>query len=498
MRFASANLALLCTCLGAPVLAAPSALGTSLAEASASFVGEAPGDEAASSLAIVGDVNGDARDDLLVGAWANDTAGPDAGKVYLILGRRDGWAMRASLASADASFVGERANDFAGFAVARAGDVNGDGLDDFLIGAQGHDGGAQNTGKAYLIFGRAAADWGQNISLSTADAAFAGHRQEDYAGFSLAGAGDVNGDGLDDFLVSRACNIIRESAGITALIFGRSSDWPQQAMLESADATFRGERDVDHAGYAMAGVGDVDGDSLADFVLGAWGHGTAEATDQGIAYLIRGRRDGWPALTPLAEATVSIVGEAANDRFGHCVAGVGDVNGDGLGDFLVGAPRNREGGGSTPEWGGAGQIYLFLGRREGWEQGKSAGAAAASFFGEGDGDLAGQYLAPAGDVNGDGFDDFLIGAHRGDAAGADAGQVYLILGRASGWAMDQPLAQANATFVGEARSDQAGSALAGGGDLDGDGRADFVIGAHFSDAGGTNAGQVYVFLSSAR
>jgi len=330
------------------------------------------------------------------------------------------------LSNADASFWGEDGGDYSGYSVASAGDVNGDGLDDFLIAAYGdEDGGGSFAGQTYLILGRAAADWGMDFDLSNANASFWGEDASDYAA-SVASAGDVNGDGLDDFLIG---------AG-----------------------------------------GDEDGGG----------------SNAGQTYLILGRAAAdWGMDFDLSNANASFWGEDAGDWSGlsHSVASVGDVNGDGLDDFLIGAYGDDDGGSQ------AGQAYLILGRAAAnWGMDFDLSGADASFLGEDGGDMAG-WVGSAGDINSDGLDDFLIGAYGDDDGGSQAGQAYLILGRAAAdWAMDFDLSGADASFWGEDAGDYCGYSVASAGDVNGDGRDDFLIGAYNDDDGGTDAGQTYLLL----
>jgi hypothetical protein len=129
----------------------PSTNTSSLAAADYSFVGENTGDSAGISVSSAGDVDGDGLDDLLVGAYENDDGGTSAGKAYLILAASLGSTSTIDLSLADYSFVGENPGDLAGHSVAGAGDVDGDGLDDLLVGAHGNNDGGNGAGKAYLI-----------------------------------------------------------------------------------------------------------------------------------------------------------------------------------------------------------------------------------------------------------------------------------------------------------------------------------------------------------
>ncbi len=173
---------------------------TDLSTANASFWGENPGDWTGISVSNAGDVNGDGYDDILIGTHRNGDGGGGAGQTYLILGKSTGWSMDTNLSNADASFWGEDWGDRAGYSVSGAGDVNGDGYDDFLIGAYGDDDGGSLAGQTYLILGKSTG-WSMDTNLSTADASFWGEDSDDRAGWSVSNAGDVNGDGYDDILI---------------------------------------------------------------------------------------------------------------------------------------------------------------------------------------------------------------------------------------------------------------------------------------------------------
>jgi len=209
----------------------------------------------------------------------------------------------------------------------------------------------------------------------------------------------------------------------------------------------------------------------------------------GRVYVLFGRGAGWPSQ--LTGADVVLDAENTLDHAGWSVAGAGDVDADGLHDLLVGAPFANAGGADR------GETYLVLGRAAGWIALSDVADGEASFVGEDDFDEAGYAVAGGGDLDGDGYDDLLISAPLNDDAGGSAGQVYVVFGRDSGWAHDLVLddpGAAEASFLGAAAYDQAGYAVAGGGDVDGDGLDDLLIGAPFNDDGGTSAGQAYVVL----
>ena len=393
------------------------------------------------------------------------------------------------LADADASLWGEALEDRAGLAVAAVGDVNGDGLADFLVGASGSDQTGTSAGKTYLVLGGAGLV--PDMSLSLADASFVGEVAQDFSGQSLAGAGDVNGDGYADFLISAiGSDEAATDAGQTYLVLGAAGGWSPDVGLELVDASFLGVDAGDEAGTSLSGGGDVDGDGYDDLLIGAPGNadGGAEA---GQTYLIRGGAAGWLMDVDLAAADGSFVGEATQDRSGYSVAIAGDVNGDGYDDVLIGALDNDAGGAE------AGQTYLLFGGAGGWAMGTDLSTADASFWGEAVADNSGTAVAAAGDVNGDGYDDFLISAPRSDAALPDAGQIYLMLGRATGWIQDIHLSLADASYWGEMAGDLAGTALDAAGDVNGDGYSDLLIGSPYNEeAGFQEGGQAYVVLGS--
>ena len=384
--------------------------------------------------------------------------------------------------------------------MAGAGDVNGDGYDDFLIGAYGYN--AYNiitdTGKAYLVLGRREANWGKGYSLFSADASFLGEAKDDWAGYALAGVGDVNRDGCDDFLIGAYGNDQRgDGAGKVYLFLGRrAANWGRDVSLTRADASSLGEQATDCAGYALAGAGDVNGDGYKDFLIGAWGNDEV-LWGRGKVYLILGLANpNWGPAFSLANADACFLGETANDYAGRAVAGAGDVNRDGLDDMLISSSYNDETGAE------AGQVYLILGRRAAdWGRTFSLSDANASFRGEHSPDYAGYSVAGAGDTNRDGYADFLVGAYKADPTTVltDAGRAYLVLGKPTGWHMDTDLAEAaTANYIlaydGEARDDRAATDVAGGDDVNGDGFADFLVGAPYNDEHGEAAGKAYLML----
>ncbi len=465
-------------------------MDTDLSNADASFIGEDADDNSGISVAGAGDVNGDGYDDVLIGAYLDDDGGNDAGQTYLILGNATGWAMDIDLSNVDASFIGEDGGDWSGRSVAGVGDVNGDGYDDILIGAWGDDDGGSGAGQTYLILGKASG-WAMDADLANADASFIGEDASDRSGYSVAGADDVNGDGYDDILIGAYYDEDGGTyAGQTYLILGKATGWVMDTSLSNADASFIGEDADDRSGYSVASAGDVNGDGYDDILIGAY-YDEEGGSGAGQTYLILGNATGWAMDIDLANADASFIGEDANGESGRSVAGAGDVNGDGYDDILIGAYYDDEGAMR------AGQTFLILGKATGWAMDIDLANADASFISDMINDYSGWSVAGADDVNGDGYDDILIGAYGDDDGGLSAGQTYLILGKASGWAMDKNLGNVDASFIGEDESDRSGYSVAGAGDVNGDGYDDILIGAYKDEDGGFEAGQTYLIFPDA-
>ena len=369
----------------------------------------------------------------------------------------DGWICGdVSTADADSRWLGEDAYDRAGAAVAWVGDADGDGLDDLLVGAYGQATGGNGAGAAYLVTDAASA--GRN-DLASAER-FTGEVADDTAGIVVSGAGDIDGDGYADLLIGARDH---DERGAAYLVLGGTGGGP----LSGAEATLLGESSGDGAGRAVAGAGDVDGDGYEDLLIGAYAN-DAGGVNAGAAYLVYGPVTG----------DVELVGDAAafegteQSWAGWAVAGGGDMDGDGLADLAIGAPTEA----------GIGAVWIVSG---GALSGGELSADADRWLqGQDEDDDAGEVLAPAGDVDGDGLDDLLVGA-----PGRGAGGVYVVLGGGSG-VMD--LGDAWAVFAGEDDGDRAGSAL-GAADLDSDGGVDLAVGA----TGSSDDGRIYLVMAPA-
>jgi hypothetical protein len=391
-------------------------------------VGGADYDRFGGSVAGAGDVNGDGYADVVVGAYE---AVYNEGRAYVFYGG-PGADDVPDLTLSGSGIVGSAF----GARVAGVGDLNGDGYDDVAVG--------DGAGAVFVFYGGHPADEFKDLTLASP-------QLRDQFGTALAGGGDVNGDGYDDLIVGAYAGDSRR--GRAYLYFGG----PQTDG--SPDLVFVGDQTYGGLGAAVAAAGDVNGDGFSDVMIGAPGL----SPDPGHAYLYYGG----PGMDNVPDLTLT--GDASYAPFGVAVSGAHDVNGDGSDDVIVGA-RGFSSGRAYVYYGGAGNDTI----------------PDLTFTGSGGWDLFGFSVAGPGDVNGDGFADLLVGAAWDSSVGTFAGRAFVYYG---GPAADTV---ADLTLSGEAES-FFGQSLRGAGDFDGDGSPDLIIGAwHWVESPTRSPGRAYV------
>jgi hypothetical protein len=368
--------------------------------------GGAGGDGFGYSVASAGDVNGDGYADLVVGArWADPGGRDRAGTASVYLGSASGVG-----ATPARVLEGAAAEDGFGESVASAGDVNGDGYADLVVGAPyAAPGGRFQAGTASVFLGSAS-----GVSATPARV-LEGAAERDEFGSSVASAGDVNGDGYADLVVGapEADPGGRGNAGTASVFLGSAS-----GVGATPARVLEGAAETDYFGSSVASAGDVNGDGYADLVVGAPGASPGGRMRAGTASVYLGSASG-----VVARPARVLEGADAEDLFGASVASAGDVNGDGFADLLVGATGADPGG---RMW--AGTASVFLGSASG-----VAAMPARVLEGAAAGDQFGRSVASAGDGNGDGYADLVVGAPLADPGGLwSAGTASVYLGSASG------------------------------------------------------------------
>ena len=494
------------------------------------------------SVSSAGDINGDGVDDVVIGApgesyyYYSRYNYNRPSNTYVVFGASSvGTSGTLELDQLDGSngFVIDEVdeNDRLGSSVSNAGDVNGDGIDDLIIGARFADvdsnSNFSNEGESYVIFG-SNSSFDASIDLETLDGdngfVILGINEGDTSGRSVSGAGDVNGDGINDLIIGAPYADISSSysaEGESYVIFGSlnlgNSGSIELDQLDSSNNGFvvLGIDEDDNSGRSVSGAGDVNGDGIDDLIIGApnasyinyYGY-------QGASYVVFGdsnlENSGSIELDQLNGSNGFVIPGANNyDNFGRSVSSAGDFNGDGIDDLIIGAPYADV----SYRYSREGASYLIfgssnLGNSGSVELDQLDGSNGFVISGVDNNDNLGRSVSSAGDINGDGIDDIIIGAPNADSRNyyyGSKGESYIIFGSRDSFAPNLNLADLNnldnidsLIVSGIDNGDNLGTSVSGAGDINGDGVDDVIIGAPIADPNGNNnAGESYIVFGIA-
>ena len=372
-----------------------------------SWFGIKSGSEAGFSVSTAGDVNGDGYSDIIVGApkFSIDISNMNVGEAYVFYGQSGPPATLVPAWTAQ----GTQAEAQFGFSVSTAGDVNGDGYADIMVGQPYYDDPNQDMGRAYIWYG-SSLGLGNNGTENNSDwMGSSGGLNENY-GYSVATAGDWNGDGYSDVMVSRPfwtldMGSVYGYQGIQMNDLGNTPFWSYESDKINANM-----------GYSVASAGDVNGDGYSDFIVGAPGYESGGAEKGAVFVWYGGIGSSFPSW--------SWPGPHAYSQYGYSVASAGDVNGDGYSDVIIGVPS------ATNEQDTEGMVHVWYGSSSGlptlvfnpsWMA--ESNLAGARF---------GTSVSSAGDVNGDGYSDIIVGAPNYTNGNTDEGAVFVWYGGPDG------------------------------------------------------------------
>jgi Ca2+-binding RTX toxin-like protein len=469
------------------------------------FVGDDNFQRIGTSVSRAGDLNQDGIDDIILSGFRKNTSGTLEVRSYVIFGNANGFGDSFNVSQLSTS-TGARGFEITGLGnlvddlihVNRAGDINGDGIDDVILGSD-------SNAKSYIIFGKTGGfDLTLNVNQLNGSNGFAIATNNliiSPFGVPVSGAGDINGDGVDDLIVGIPMSDANTTSltGLSAVVFGSKTGFAATISPTNLNGTngflIAGLIEEGFAGASVSRAGDINGDGVDDLLVGAPG------SQANKTYVVFGSKTGFNTTFNLADINGSngfiIQGKIAGDQLGYSVSNAGDVNQDGVDDILVGAPAATSGDRVD-----AGESYVVFGKTGGnfgttLDVSNLNGTNGFTIRGANPGDFSGIAVSQIGDFNGDDISDLVIGASNAAPNGkAAAGTAYVVFGKQGGFGATLDLSNlgdGGFAIQGISAGDRTGQSVRGAGDINNDGFDDLIIGAPEASRNGiTNVGESYV------